>query len=219
MPVDTAMLTAAPRAPDCTMPPVNGITLPDNDARKFPGDPPFWIFILGDLLIFAVIFIAFVHAGAVNPDEFNAGRDQLNQTFGLINTLVLLGGSWFVALGIKAHRTGKSATATALLLTGVMTGVIFCTVKFFEYSDKIAAGFYPDSSAFFMFYYVVTGIHLFHVVVAVVVMAVTLLVYRGRPSGPDVSYAGLESAGLLWHLVDLLWIFLFAIIYLLAFPA
>lgn len=188
----------------------------DDPARPhIPGDPPFWMFIIGDMLVFAFMFCAFSFARGQEPAVFAEGHARLNQTLGLINTLLLLTSSWFVASGVNAARGSRAAATPVLLAAGVVCAIGFCVIKGFEYAEKIRHGDIAQNDSFLSYYFVITGIHLFHVVVAIGVMSVIAL--RWHLLAPERrAIQPLETAATLWHLVDLLWIFLFALIYMMA---
>lgn len=182
-------------------------------ARHIPGDPPFWMFVVGDMLVFGLMFFAFSYARGQEPEIFAVGHDRLNQGLGLVNTLLLLTSSWFVASGVEAAR-GPHARHTPLLLgAGILCAIGFCGIKAIEYTEKVLHGDIAQSTTFFSYYFVLTGIHLLHVLVAIGFMTTVAIRYHilGRERA---SMEVLESAATFWHLVDLLWIFLFAIIYM-----
>lgn len=178
----------------------------------WPGEPAFWTFIFGDMLIFGIIFVMYAVQRVRDPQVFIDGHLMLNQNYGLLNTFILLFSSWLVATAVRSARNGQHRIVSLLLFGATACGLTFCVIKFFEYREKIAANHLPDSSEFWSFYYVVTAIHLIHVVFAtltIMVVAIGRLTPRARD---DIM--GLESAGVFWHLVDLLWIMLFALVYL-----
>jgi nitric oxide reductase NorE protein len=139
----------------------------------------------------------------------------MSQFFGVLNTLLLLTSSLFVALAVKSARSSHASRAAPVLIALAMAcGVGFVVVKGFEWSDKVAAGHTLGSNDFFMFYFMYTGIHLLHVLVGLLVLTLLLLVTR-RPHLDAGSIRVIEAGGIFWHLVDLLWVFLFALFYLL----
>lgn len=181
-------------------------------SERWPSDPGVWVFLGGDLLIFTALFCAFQIEAGRNPGAFAVGQSQLNMAIGLANTLILLASSWFVVGGLGRHRTQHHGRATGYLLAAILCGLAFCGLKFVEYGEKIATGSLPESSPFFMYYFALTGLHLFHVFVAIAVLGTAALWFRKPPQGR--SLVMLEAACLLWHLIDVAWLYIYGIIYL-----
>lgn len=181
-------------------------------ARRMPGEEGIWIFILGDLLVFAVFFLTFLYYRAQNLQLYNEAQRNLTAAFGLINTLLLLTSSWFVAQGVSAVRRGQLPLARKLIAGGFAFGSGFVGVKVVEYSEKFAAGITVLTNDFFMFYFMYTGIHLLHVFVGLGVLFFLFSLSRREDAVDHI--ASFESGGAFWHLVDLLWIILFALLYL-----
>jgi nitric oxide reductase NorE protein len=182
-------------------------------STHWPGEPALWSFIGGDMIVFAVMFIALSHERLHSKTVFRAGHDTLDQGLGLTNTLLLLSSSWFVASAVAAVRNGRPRLSNPLLSCAILCALAFCGIKAVEYHEKIAAGFTPMTDLFFAYYFVVTGIHLLHVILAIGVMLVVALRQR-RSELQAADGVLLESAAVFWHLVDILWIFLFALIYM-----
>ncbi|GAJ86584.1 cytochrome c oxidase subunit III [Nocardia brasiliensis NBRC 14402] len=170
------------------------------------------MFLFGDLVIFALFFgtIAFYHRA--RPEMFTAGQAHLSVGLGVLNIVVLLTGSLFVALGVQAARQGLPRAVGCLLL-GVASGVAFAAVKTIEYTRAIRAGLLPTTDDFFMSYFVFTGIHLGHVLIGTALLAGLAYLAR-RPALTDGQLKFIEGGACFWHLVDLLWIALFALLYL-----
>jgi nitric oxide reductase NorE protein len=180
--------------------------------------------IFGDMLVFSVMFLSFMVARHGDRGQFHASAGHLNQTDGLINTVILLTSSWFVARAIRAARSGSGRSAAVNFRLAILCALGFVVVKVFEYSEKIGAGIVINSNDFYMYYYVLTGIHFMHVLIGLgVLIFMARYVAAGEPGGglpgagaPDATKIGhLESGASFWHLVDLLWIALFALLYLL----
>ncbi len=179
-----------------------------------PGEAGIWVFIFGDLLVFALLFGVFVFYRALDVETFTVAQATLNQHYGALNTLLLLASSWFVVMGVDAARRNRSAIASPLLVGAFLCGLGFGVIKFLEYGEKIGAGIGLTTNDFYMFYFMLTGLHFVHVVIGMAVLiAMWLRVRRPAPTGSDVSM--LESGASYWHMVDLLWIVLFPLIYLL----
>jgi len=184
-------------------------------ARRLPGESGVWVFILGDLMVFGLFFLTFAYYRNENPALYAEAHRSLNQAFGLINTLLLLTSSWFVATAVHTTREGVRKDAAGLFALALVCGAGFSCIKLLEYGEKIRAGITLMTNDFFMFYFMFTGIHFAHVLIGMGVLAYLLAVSRrAEPTARDIVV--LESGGVFWHLVDLLWIVLFALFYLLA---
>jgi len=178
-----------------------------------PGEEGVWVFIGGDLVVFAVFFITYAVARQQELALFESAQALLNRNLGLLNTLLLLTSSLFVAQSVAAVRRGDSK-ARPLLLAAILLGSGFVIVKIFEYSAKIAEGFTLNSNSFSIYYYMFTGIHLVHVLIGLGVLCFALSRFDRNGKMPG-GVALIEGSGAFWHLVDLLWIILFALLYLL----
>ena len=185
----------------------------DNAVGHVPGELGVWMFIVGDLIVFSLFFVTFLYYRGLEVDLFTTSQRHLNQTFGAINTFFMLTSSWFVASAVHAarHRLGK-VTPICLLLA-MACGAGFAIVKVLEYGEKIGAGITLTTNDFFMYYYMFTGIHFVHVLIGMAVLAfLTRMSWSGQFDATRIR--NLESGASFWHLVDLLWIVLFALIYL-----
>ncbi|MDG1733941.1 MAG: cytochrome c oxidase subunit 3 [Thalassotalea sp.] len=194
---------------------LTGLTTTSTNSSKeyLPSELGVWMFVLGDMLVFSVLFGSYAWERALQHGLFITAQSELNQTFGVVNTILLLTGSLFVVLALHAARKGKTKHTQQLLLLAISTGVGFFINKVFEYRDKISNGFTLLSNDFFMFYYMLTGIHLLHVCVGT--CALIYLYKRLSAQGLSTDYIKhLESGGIVWHMVDLLWIALFPLLYL-----
>ena len=186
-----------------------GTTTGKPAGTHLPGDGHMWFMVLGDLIIFGLYLIIYMAFRAANPDEFLAAQQHLNVTIGVINTVVLITSSWFVAQSVLAIRAGDRAKAITLTYGGAALGVLFLMIKVYEWSSEITRG-YTNSNEFFSFYYVLTGVHLFHVLVGLIVLGVVVRELRNpRRSRPSM----VEQGATYWHMVDLLWVVIFALLY------
>jgi nitric oxide reductase NorE protein len=170
--------------------------------------------IFGDMLVFSVMFVSFMIARHDDRELFHASATHLNRTDGLINTVLLLTSSWFVARAIHAARGGSGRAATVSFRLGILCALVFIVIKVLEYSQTMRAGIVINTNDFYMYYYVLTGIHFMHVLIG---LGVLIFMARYASVGAiDATKIGhLESGASFWHLVDLLWIALFALLYLL----
>jgi len=182
-----------------------------------------WLFLFTEVLLFGGLFILYAVYLRRYPEGFRLGGEQLNVWFGGGNTLVLLTSSLSVAMAITALQRGRVGQAKILVGVTIATALLFLVNKYCEWSAKIAHGIYPSSphlkqlpageQVFFNIYYLTTGLHGIHVLLGMLLMGWVLwLIRRGRVNPDD--YVTLENAGLYWHLVDLIWIFIFPLYYL-----
>jgi len=182
-----------------------------------------WLFLFTELLLFGGMFILYAIYRASHSHEFFLAASELDTFIGTINTLALLTSSLTVALSIEALRRGNRKLSITMLIVTILLGIIFMINKYFEWSAKIHHGIYPGGEVllrmsdgemlFFNLYYVMTGLHGLHVLVGIVVLSAMLLfITRGNQS----SAIKLENSGLYWHLVDIIWIFLFPLFYLIS---
>ena len=185
-----------------------------SDARSHvPGELGVWMFILGDMLMFGLFFVVFMQARAADPALFLHAQAGLNLHLGAVNTLLLLTSSWFVVKGLQAARTQGRHLSARWFVVAIMCGVGFASIKLVEYSEKIGAGITLTTNDFYMYYFIFTGIHFMHVLIGMgVLVFMWLRVRTAEPAGGEITL--LESGATFWHLVDLLWIVLFPLLYL-----
>ena len=179
---------------------------------RVPGEPGVWILVFGDLGVFAIFFATFAYYRALEPALFHTAQMALNQGLGLLNTLLLLTSSLCVVKAVEAARRQDILAGPRWALAGMLLGLGFVFVKAVEYGEKISAGLYPTTNNFFMLYFAFTGIHLVHVLVGLAVLAFL----RSRVSrlvAPEQINV-VESCAIFWHLVDILWVVLFALLYM-----
>jgi len=177
----------------------------------YPGHPSMWFFIIGDLLIFGIYFIAYMAYRGQDHAVFLQSQQYLNQGVGAINTIILLTSSLFVALGTEAVRGKKFNEGFRLFGLAFAFGSLFPLLKLFEWIPKVEAGHTPGENLYFMFYYVMTGLHLFHVLLGLIILGFVMRNIK-TASTPDVRFV--ETGAVYWHMVDLLWLVLFALFYL-----
>tara|TARA_R110001592_G_scaffold363392_1_gene687154 strand:+ start:79853 stop:80479 length:627 start_codon:yes stop_codon:yes gene_type:complete len=179
-----------------------------------PGEIGIWLFVAGDLIVFAVFFVVIALGDVEQPEIFARSRASLDMWVGVLNTLLLLTGSWFVAIGVeKCRSTGKPVGGHYFSLA-ILCAVAFAANKSVEWGDKISAGITPATNDFYMLFFIFTGIHMLHVLAGIGVLLLIRSVSR-RPALTRRDISTMESGATFWHLVDLLWIVLFALFYLL----
>lgn len=174
-----------------------------------PGDIDMWVMVLGDLVIFAGYFVVFMVYRAMNPEKFLRAQQHLDITIGVLNTVILLTSSWFVARAVLATRAGRHQHAIRLTYAGGFGGLLFMIVKAYEWFVKIDAG-HTNAEMFYSFYYVLTGVHLVHVLIGLIVLGVVVRELRNVARRRTEL---VESCAIYWHMVDLLWVIIFGLLY------
>lgn len=181
--------------------------------RHMPGEEGIWIFIFGDMMVFSLFFVTYLFYRGQNVELFNASQTHLSQTFGVLNTFFMLSSSWFVAMAVQGARRNLGKATPVCFGLAFLCGLGFGIVKVFEYVEKIRAGITLNTNDFYMYYYMFTGIHFMHVLIGMGVLA--FMARYSWAGGYDANkIKNLESGGSFWHVVDLLWIVLFALLYL-----
>ncbi len=178
-----------------------------------PGDLAIWFFMLAELLAFAVFFSAYAFARANQVELFDTMQRNLDRNSGALNTLFLITASWCVARAVHAvTHTNASRVASRWLLGGIACGAGFLVVKLFEYAHVFGAGISLSTNTFYMFYISLTFFHFMHVVLGMVILVVLWRQTAAGHYGPGRAN-GLESGAAYWHMVDLVWIVLFPLVY------
>jgi cytochrome c oxidase subunit 3 len=182
-----------------------------------------WLFLYTEIILFGGLFVIysvyFYHYSA----EFAKSGKELDRVIGSLNTIILLISSFMVASSITALRREAKKLCLVLLASSFLCGGLFLLNKYFEWTHKISHGIYPNSpalanappgrSVFFGLYYVITGLHGVHVIIGMTLLALSFFfVYQGKITARNFSL--LDNSGLYWHLVDLIWIFIFPLFYL-----
>ena len=182
-----------------------------------------WVFLFTEVLLFGGMFLVYAVYRFQFSDLFKLAALELNTGLGTFNTIVLLTSSLTMVLAIVAIQKNKKNLSLFYLASTIGFALIFMVVKYFEWSAKFSHGIYPGSEEllnrqngeilFFGLYFVMTGLHAFHVIIGVIIIAV-LMVFVYKNKIVHDNYVKLENGGLYWHLVDLIWIFLFPLFYL-----
>jgi cytochrome c oxidase subunit III len=182
-----------------------------------------WLFLFTEILLFGGLFLLYSAYRAKYPLDFHNGGQHLNTFIGVANTIILLTSSLTVAVAISALQKGNRKLALTCLGATIAFGLLFLVDKYIEWSGEIGRGIYPNGpelmnlpngeKIFFGLYYSMTGLHGLHVVAGLIVLSVVFdFVRRGKVTQTDFNK--LENAGLYWHLVDVIWIFLLPLLYL-----
>jgi len=195
-------------------PPAPRAAVPPAAAAHVPGEIGIWFFVAGDLCVFSVFFVLIALGNRDQAEVFTRSRAELELAIGLVNTVLLLTGSWFVARGVERCRRAPDPRHAGHFSLAILCGLVFVANKAFEWGGKIAAGITPATNDFFMYFFVFTGIHLVHVLIGIGVLL--LVRHTSRRTTLETRHIRtLETGATFWHLVDLLWVFLFALLYLL----
>ncbi|MGZ8813333.1 MAG: cytochrome c oxidase subunit 3 [Mycobacterium sp.] len=185
---------------------------------RVPGEPGIWVFAILDMLIFAEMFGIYGWYRADHYEAFQAAQSSVIPLFGLAYTVILLSSSWFVVLAISAARKSQLELADKLVKVGLALGASFAVIKLIEYGTKVAQGITPVTNDFFMFFFVMTFVHLLHAVAGLGVLVYMRRRIQALPIGSENLHSKdmrvIETCGIYWHMVDLLWIVLFALFYL-----
>lgn len=182
-------------------------------GKRIPGEPGIWVFIVGDLTTFAVFFLMFAMYRRQHPEIASDGHEHLHADIALLNTVLLLIGSYLVAVAMSILSSSSNTRRPQILFgAAAMTGVFFIVNKVIEYRGLIAAGQTMTSNEYFTYYYAITGLHLIHVVIGVTVLTVLAITVRGSGRSP-AQLVNCESGCSYWHMVDLLWLIILPLFY------
>ena len=182
-----------------------------------------WIFLFTELFLFGGLFLVYSIFRAKYSAEFHIAAGELNAFIGTMNTVFLLVSSMTVAMALTAIQKGERKLALFLLLTTILLAALFMMNKYIEWSHKFEYGIYPGSPVlknmshgellFFGLYYMMTGLHALHVLIGMVLLSINVVKVRAGKVNSS-RFLMLENSALYWHLVDLIWIFLFPLLYL-----
>lgn len=181
----------------------------ESSMAKLPGDLAMWVIILAELSVFAILFLVFTVQFALNEDLFKQGQALLDTRAGLIITLALLSASYFVAQAVAFFERNQSRYFALFILAACASALIYVVVKVMEYNHLVAAGFGLSGDKFFTYYFLITGFHLLHVLLGMGILV--FVIYRRH----HIGLHGVNTAASYWHMVDLVWLVLFPILYLL----
>ena len=170
-----------------------------------PGNPLMWVLIASELLVFGAIFVGFASVRLTEVDLFASSQDSLNRLAGGINTMILITSGFCAAVAVHYQRQNNTLMVRLWLTGSALLGILFLGIKGIEYNEKIAAGISTETNNFFMFYYLATGFHALHVVFGIVILAIV---------GWKNTLENVVTGTAFWHMVDLIWVLLFPLMYL-----
>lgn len=170
-----------------------------------PGHPMMWVLIGSELLVFGGALVAFSGARLAEAATFAAAQNRLDRLTGLLNVFILLSSGLFAAFAVEAARQGRAARCRLHLALAGLLGGVFLVFKIHEYVAETGAGIGFDSGTFFTLYFLITGFHALHVALGLVILAIVAL----SPSRMNV-----ETGAAFWHMVDLVWLLVFPVVYL-----
>ena len=197
----------------------------DIEQQREAGTLGMWAFLVTEVMFFGGLFLAYILYRARFASSFEAASAHLNWKLGAANTVVLIGSSLTMALAVRSAQTGKQKALIGFLVATMALGLVFLVVKGFEYHDKwvlhhvpglnfqLEEGQVPQIAIFLSLYFALTGLHALHMVIGFVLMTVILWMAWRKRFSPE-WYTPVEMAGLYWHFVDIVWIFLFPLLYL-----
>lgn len=177
-----------------------------------PGDLAIWIFILAELLVFGIFFASYAFTRMNHVELFDQYQLTLDRDAALINTLALLTSSYFVIRGVVAAREGDNGLCARWTWAAVAMGGVFLVVKATEYAHHIGAGINLSTNKFYMFYLSLTFFHFLHVILGMVILA-AVAVKAGKGGYSTEDHVGVETGASYWHMVDLVWLILFPLVY------
>jgi nitric oxide reductase NorE protein len=184
-------------------PPVGGI----------PGEAGVWVFIFADVTFFLYLFVLYLNSRRSHREVFASSRELLDSNFGAANTLILLTSSLFIVLANRQFRARNSLAARRWFSAALGCGGAFVALKAVEYHAEIAAGRTLSSDVFFTYYFMLTGLHLLHLILGLGVLTYLRVISR-RGDRTSWHTVAIEGGSCYWHMVDFLWIIIFPLLYL-----
>lgn len=170
-----------------------------------PGELILWVLIASELLIFAAGISVMIVQGVMDPQGFAAAQSQIDGRLAALNTLVLITSGLFAARAERDAATGRRRAARRNLMLAAMGGLVFLGVKALEYSNDFSLGIGIETHPFFTFYFLLTGFHAAHVIAGVAVLGLVAI---------RVDPAAVQAGAMFWHMVDLVWVLILPVIYL-----
>jgi cytochrome c oxidase subunit 3 len=197
------------------------------EQQREAGNIGMWVFLVQEVMFFGGLFLAYALYRAKYPEAFAAASNHLDIYLGATNTVVLIVSSLTMALAVYYAQTGKRKAQVGFLVVTLLLGLTFLVIKAFEYAEKFNANLFPGASftwkeagdpnqvqMFYWIYFAMTGLHALHMIIGIGIIAYLIFfAWKGRYT-PEY-HAPVEISGLYWHFVDIVWIFLFPLLYLL----
>jgi len=184
-----------------------------SEPKLLPGDFAIWIFIFAELLVFGIFFLIYAVVRARNVELFNQYQNTLNREIGAMNTLLLITASYFVVKAVHAIREDHLQACTHWLYASLGAGTGFLILKSTEFYAKFSVGISMDTNTFYFFYISLTFFHFLHVILGMIILlAVLIKTKRGKYNA--LEHTGVETGASYWHMVDLVWIVLFPLVYI-----
>lgn len=175
--------------------------------EELPGELLIWVLIVSELLVFGAGLVIFMAARLADPSGFADAQNELHRTGAALNTVVLVTSGYLAARALSLRKAARRGAARLALVSAAFLGIVFLVIKGAEYADKAAQGISYETHTFFTFYYLLTGFHSAHVVAGIVILL--LIAWYDAPRN-------IEAGAAFWHMVDLVWVLLFPVIYLMA---
>jgi cytochrome c oxidase subunit 3 len=172
-----------------------------------------WTFLATEILLFGGLFTTYIVYRLKYPELFYTEHLKLSRPLGMVNTLILITSSLTMALGIAAIKRGKQVAARIYIALTILMACGFLGVKYLEWSEDFAHGLYPGTNLFFSLYFMMTGLHGIHVIAGIIALS-SILIMACRGKFSEEYSTPMEISGLYWHFVDLVWIYLFPLLYL-----
>ncbi|HIJ38849.1 MAG TPA: cytochrome c oxidase subunit 3 family protein [Rhodospirillaceae bacterium] len=172
---------------------------------ELPGNPMIWVLILSELVVFGIFFVAFAFTRAFHVAVFESGQAHLDRLHGGINTAVLLTSGLAAALGQRAIGKGLVGRCRGWLFIAGLGGLLFLSIKLIEYADLFTQGFGLETNSFFTLFFLMTGFHALHLLLGLVLLGIV---------ARYCTAANVETAAAFWHMVDLIWVLLYPLVYL-----
>ena len=188
------------------------MTVAANEAPRLAGDGVVWLLVLAELLTFGLLFVSFAVARWREPAVFAQGQAALSLGTGALNTLLLVAASWAAVRAVRCFASDRGDLGANWLLSALTGALGFLIVKSHEFAGKVAAGFDWATNSFTLLYTLLTGFHFLHVVVGAIVFTVLWFKARAGAYG-RANHMAPASGAVFWHMVDLLWMVLFPLVY------
>lgn len=177
-----------------------------------PGGILIWILIILELITFGIALTALTFSAKQDRELFHYSSQLLNQNYGVTNTIILLISGFLMATSVHLFKQKKYDRTGFFLILTIVSGISFIVLKILEYSEKIESGLLLDYNTFFSFYWLLTGFHVIHVLVGIVILS--LLYFSLKKLKSNLELDDLEAGAAFWHMCDLIWLLIFPVLYL-----